>query len=154
LLAVPLILLAVWVGSRIAKLQPWRVAQPAAPSPIDEFEAEFERQFAAQSSGQLSDAKSHAAASAAAFALFRNYAGRRLELSGTSMTFQDLAPQMRQRGVDPRIIARVQNLFAAADASRFGAGSAGAAGIEPSEVRNLVREVEAELRRLSLNQQS
>jgi hypothetical protein len=94
------------------------------------------------------DAKPQAGASAHAFSLFREYAGRRLELSGTAMTFQDLAPQMRERGVDPRIIARVQNLFAAADASRFGAGSADAAGIEPSQVRKLVREIEDELLRL------
>jgi hypothetical protein len=157
LLAAPLILLAVWAGSRIAKLRPWRVARPAAPSPIDEFEVEFQKEFAAQSSGQLSeqlpDAKSRASASATAFALFRKYAGRRFELSGTSMTFQDLAPQMRERGVDPRIIARVHGLFAAADASRFGAGSAGAAGIEPSEVRSLAREIEDELLRLKPAQQ-
>jgi hypothetical protein len=149
LLAVPLILLAVWVGSRIAKLPPWSVAQPAVLSPIDDFEAQFQKQFAAQSAGQLPEqpgAKSRASASATAFALFRDYAGRRLDLSATSMTFQDLAPQMRERGVDPRIIAQVQSLFAAADATRFGAGSAGA-GIEPSEVRNLIRQIEDELLR-------
>ena len=157
LLAAPLLLLAVWAGSRIAKLRLWRVAQPAAPSPIDEFEVEFQKQFAAQSSGQLSeqapDGKPRASASATAFALFRNYAGRRLKLSGISMTFQDLAPQMRERGVDPRIIARVHGLFIAADASRFGAGSAGAAGAEPSEVRSLVGEIENELLRLKSAQQ-
>ena len=140
LLTPPLVLLVVWLAARFAKVRKSRIAQPATPSPFEQFETDF----TARIPGEASDAT----AQAAAVALFREFVGRRFELPGSSMTFRDLAPRLEERGVSPHSITRVENLFATQDAARYGAGPSGSAEFAPSEVRNLAREIEDELRRL------
>jgi hypothetical protein len=80
-------------------------------------------------------------------ALFRQFVARHCGFAASSMTFRDLAPRLEARGVSPNVLTRVRDLFVAADAARYGAGSA-RTQITPTEIRSLAHELENELQRL------
>ncbi|MEX2302587.1 MAG: BatD family protein [Bryobacterales bacterium] len=138
LLAPPLVLLLIWLAVKAAKRRPRHAAAPPEPSPWEAFEKEFATQVRDDTGPD---------ASAAALALFRKFVARHCDLAASSMTFGDLAPRLAAREVSPKVLTRVRDLFAAADAARYGAGSA-RPQITPTEIRSLAREIENELQRL------
>jgi len=85
--------------------------------------------------------------SGAVLEALRAYLGRKLRVPGAALTFRDVEAPLRERGVDPQALERLQALFEQCEAGRY-AGAAPAAADKPLDdrARAIAKDLERSLK--------